>query len=125
MGSIDNQVYLIGGGNYGGDSLTSSEILSPGSDITTEGFKLEYDTWGACNIATDDNQLIITGGEGTKKTVSLYNREGWVRNLASLNTGRSGHACGKFKNSDNDVVYLVSGGYGDVDYLSSTVILLD
>ena len=38
--STDNQVYLIGGIG----SSETSEILTPGSDTTTKGFKLEYKT---------------------------------------------------------------------------------
>ena len=36
--------------------------------------------------------MFITGG-GAQETVSLYGTSGWVRDIASLNIGRSEHAC--------------------------------
>ena len=36
--------------------------------------------------------MFITGG-GAQEIVSLYGTSGWVRDIASLNIGRSEHAC--------------------------------
>ena len=93
----------------------------------------------ACSITPDDDTLIMTGGQYTMNTVSLYNRRGWVKNLDSLSTGRRLHACGYYKNNDGDTVrnmisfsilinmmyqvYLVTGGYDGNYRLSSTEIL--
>ena len=63
----------------------------------------------ACGIATDDNELIVTGcrdtttGTGTRR-VSVYNKTGWLRDIASLNVARRYHACGRFRNNDNNMV---------------------
>ena len=37
--------------------------------------------------------------------VSVYNEEGWVEDLPSLNLGRSNHGCGHFMNADYKMVY--------------------
>ena len=63
----------------------------------------------ACSIPTDDNELIITGGYPTNSdyvasTVDVYNINGWVRDLPSLNDRRRNHACGKFKSQSGDTV---------------------
>ena len=43
--SVNNQIYLIGGtGTYNVVSRTTSEIVSPSSSSTTEGFELKYNT---------------------------------------------------------------------------------
>ena len=58
----------------------------------------------ACSITPDDDNLIMTGGVFTMKTVSLYNRQGWVKDLARLNTGRGYHTCGHYRNNNGDTV---------------------
>ena len=58
----------------------------------------------ACSIPTDDNEVIITGGVDTLSTVSLYNINGWIRDLPSLNTGRFVHACGQYKSQNGNTV---------------------
>ena len=62
--------------------------------------------------------------------------------LPALNTGRDGHGCGHYINNDDKMVfiagnhyylyyylcfqvYLVTGGIGGGDYLSSTEVLVD
>ena len=52
----------------------------------------------ACGIP-DGEQLIITGGvsEGRNiDNVHVYDTNGWVRDLPSLNLARSDHACASF-----------------------------
>ena len=56
----------------------------------------------ACSIEFEDH-LIITGGFFTEITVSIYNDDGWVQDLANLNTGRRCHSCSHYT-SDNDLV---------------------
>ena len=58
----------------------------------------------ACSISPDDDTMIMTGGYDTLKTVSLYDRQGWSRDLANLNTGRKSHACGHFANNIGEKV---------------------
>ena len=47
---------------------------------------------GACSIPQGD-QIILTGGGETRKTVSRYDKDGWMRDMPSLNQGRYGHGC--------------------------------
>ena len=59
----------------------------------------------ACSIPLEDKAL-ITGGEyiDTRTTVSEYNTDGWVRDLAPLTQGRSRHACTSFLSATGDRV---------------------
>ena len=49
----------------------------------------------ACAIAAGD-AVVITGGIGDYKTVSVYTVEGWQEDLPSLNIGRIRHACSSY-----------------------------
>ena len=64
----------------------------------------------ACAIPDPDNeeQLIITGGKDTLKTVSVYKEEaGWQRDLTPLNQGRYAHACGSYVHGGKKVAVLI------------------
>ena len=95
--ATDTGLYIIGGWN--GGEKTSEKILPDGS--VEEGFALRYSTSFSCAIPDPDNdEVIITGGvddnltTGTLYTrVSVYNEQGWSRDLAPLATGRRFHAC--------------------------------
>ena len=48
----------------------------------------------ACAIADPAGpSVVVTGGYNTKNTVSRYNRNGWVEDLAKLIVGRYSHGC--------------------------------
>ena len=56
----------------------------------------------ACGIPDQEtDSIIVTGGVRTQTRVSQYDRNGFVKNLASLNTGRDSHGCAQF--TDNGV----------------------
>ena len=57
----------------------------------------------ACSIQLKE-LVIITGGKLTANKATVYNTEGWVEDLPSLNMGRYSHGCGHFVNMDNQVV---------------------
>ena len=66
-----------------------------------------FDRW-ACAIPDPDNEeVIITGGEDTMTTVSVYNETGWQRDLAPLNQGREDHACGSYVNGGKKVNHIM------------------
>ena len=56
----------------------------------------------AC-IIPDEEVVIITGGEHTLNTVSVYNVEGWQQDLPPLNTGRYYHACSSYWSGERRV----------------------
>ena len=58
----------------------------------------------ACSIQEDD-RVIITGGH-SDKTVSVYDENGWVEDLSSLNLGRRGHACTSFISKGEEVCFM-------------------
>ena len=59
----------------------------------------------ACAITLDDDRIIITGGEYySQKVVSLYDNQGWIEDLASLNFERYHHACGHYRDDNGNTV---------------------
>ena len=50
-----------------------------------------------------EKEVVVTGGTDDF-AVSVYNKDGFVKDLPSLNQGRSNHGCGHFVNTDNKVV---------------------
>ena len=58
----------------------------------------------ACAIEDPDTEtVVITGGQDTSTTVSVYGRQGWVEDLPSLNTERFTHACTSYKTAETRV----------------------
>ena len=56
----------------------------------------------ACSIP-DEESVIITGGEDTLTTVSVYTVEGWQKDLPNLNTRRYYHACSSYSTDERRV----------------------
>ena len=46
--------------------------------------------------------MFLTGG-GAQEVVSLYDSSGWVRDIASLNIGRSEHGCAGYYSEEGMV----------------------
>ena len=59
----------------------------------------------ACSIEDPDTEtVVITGGyDDTSTTVSVYGRQGWVKDLQPLNTGRLLHACTSYMSAGTRV----------------------
>ena len=56
----------------------------------------------SCGIPDPETDtIIVTGGQDTETRVSQYDRNGFVKNLPSLNTVRRFHSCAQF--TDNGV----------------------
>jgi len=106
----DNGTYLIGGNDWEGmvNGMTTT-LMKP--DGTQEpGFPLLDKINEACAIPTEDTG-ILTGGHKTHNLVSVYNVEGWQRDLPPLNTGRWNHACSSYW-ADERRILIVMGGWG-------------
>ena len=61
---------------------------------------------GACGIELEDT-VIMTGGVIDSKertTVSIYDKDGWVRDLPNLQTVRKKHGCGHYIDDSNNLV---------------------
>ena len=61
---------------------------------------------GACSIELED-KVILTGGviDGDDSlTVSIYDRNGWLRDLPNLQSIRRDHGCGHYVDNRNRVV---------------------
>jgi len=65
----------------------------------------------------------LSPGTNPKNKASVYNMDGWVQDLPDLNQGRYKHGCGHYVDNDNNLVYLVTGGWSGVIDLLSTEIL--
>lgn len=122
---------LLGGPGGGSASLRSSELLKLDGSSTSSSFGLEYNLDNSCGIDLEDNTFLVTGGYDSsvqynaRKSVSLYSTTGFQHDLSSLNTGRYGHACGKY-DDDGSRVYFVAGGWNDHKlYIDSTEIYKD
>ena len=50
--------------------------------------------------------MIVTGGYFDPNRVSIYNDDGWVENMPSLNSGRRAHGCGHYFNIAEQLVLL-------------------
>ena len=55
-----------------------------------------------------EEMVILTGGYYTENKVTVYNTEGWVEDMPSLNQGRYDHGCAAFA-GDNGQVLLRKG----------------
>ena len=66
----------------------------------------------SCSIQFDD-YVIITGGSDiwwqitVQDTVSVYDDNGWVKDLAPLLVAVYGHACGYYYNGENNLVLFI------------------
>ena len=61
---------------------------------------------GACSIELED-KVILTGGviDGVdSSTVSIYDNNGWLRDLPNLQSIRRDHGCGHYVDDSNRVV---------------------
>ena len=61
---------------------------------------------GASSIELED-KVILTGGvidSEESSTVSIYGRDGWLRDLQNLQSIRRSHGCGHYVDDSNRVV---------------------
>ena len=98
--------YLMGG--Y--QNERQNVLVKPdGSEVL--GFDLKYDTVMACGIDVPENDTVVVtgGGDGSiavyyerpqrgtpTSRVTVYNENGWVRDLPNLLTARVAHSCTSF-----------------------------
>ena len=115
-----NGVHLLGEHNptpgvrlLGGRwSEWSSEFVVLDGAGSVPGFGLIGPTLGSCGVDMGDLYVVI-GGENTKlgggalRNVTLYNDDGFVRNLPDLVMGRFYHACAGFQDINGDMVGLI------------------
>ena len=100
-------ILLLGG--Y--DSGDSTELVTSGgtssqfslNDKVRLGFtgKRKYDDNMICSYAcaiNNGSEVVLTGGFGNRRDVSVYSMSGFVRNLPDLNVGRQYHACARYQN---------------------------
>jgi len=117
----DGGVQLISG--YGSDSYYTTEVVTltesqPGPSLGN------YRPVEACAIQLPE-YAIITGGQWSRHSVKKIDENGLsADSLPDLNTGRQFHACG-FYYKNNNLVYLVTGGFDGSSNIISTELLVE
>ena len=56
----------------------------------------------ACSIE-EEQSVVVTGGAQSKQTVRRYLMNGQSQALPNFREGRYGHACGHFKNANEEI----------------------
>jgi len=124
-------VVLMGGDDRGGyGSSTTSELVQMGGEQGELSFPMQHKTERACSMPDlTSPTVIITGGWDTTKLyttkrVSRYGTLGFIEDLPSSVVGRYGHGCGSYlREADGTQVFLVAGGYGQNNFITSTEVL--
>jgi len=101
------EVLLLGG--QASSSKTTSERVSADGSSSSTAFVIAQ-TFDSCGINLG-NTYVVTGGQDLRTTVIQYSLTGGRTNLPSLRTGRYGHACSHFLDSNGVANLLVTGGY--------------
>ena len=119
-----NNSLVLTGGYRGYDSLTSIEMLSPNTTAKTLSVKLPTGFSDHCQVPWDSEEFLVTGGSGGSYRDESYFinvRTNQRTNGPSLNTARSGHACGELEVNGKSFIIVTGGSYSA--YLRSTEVL--
>jgi len=115
----DGKIQLMSGNPSDIEDGKSTEVVDLEAKTSVSGFDLIEDySSHTCGIQPGD-YVVITGYKN-----DVYDINGFVKSFPSLNTPRKSHGCGHYKNNDNKVVYLVTGGWIG-EYLDSTELLIE
>ena len=87
---------------------TSKFVVMDGAG-SVPGFNMIGDTLGSCGVDMGDLYVVIGGAVkgGALRNVTLYNDDGFVRNLPDLVMGRFYHACAGFQDINGDMVGVI------------------
>jgi len=111
--------------NDNGIILMAGTVSSSVELLTSEGSELlshSYTQSWTCGIPMDQ-QIVIIGGRPEFNLAQIWDQSGLVETLPDLNEGRTGPACGQYEDDMYGQVFVVAGGFGGSDYLSSTEVL--
>jgi len=115
----DGKIQLMSGQSPTIQNAKSTEIVDLKAKTSVPGYDLINNFYGSrCGIQPGDF-VVATGYEN-----EVYDINGFVKSLPSLNTPRDSHGCGHYINNENQVVYLVTGGWIG-EYLDSTELLIE
>ena len=118
---LPNGTLFILGGEYGDNSLTTTEVLVD-NDYFDYGIDLPEEFYKHCAVLVNSTHLIIAGGlsdaEAKNSTYLLDIDSGSWDRTDDLIAARYWHSCGLV---GNDKV-VAAGGYNGADYLASTEI---
>ena len=116
--SMPEGVYIFGGW---GKSKTNWEWLPSGTNQWKSGnIGIPGGFSSGCAIQINDNDILLIGGDGTRKRVLKFNTT--AQEFTSLGDvliqGRYHHACTRMEDK-----IVIAGGYGSGNYLKSTEII--
>ena len=98
--ATDNAVLLIGG-----DYSNTTEWIPVDGSPAQEGPFTTRHGWGHCTIQISDDIIVLTGGSYTEDIVAQYQlSDGTKTALTSMGQPRYEHACGAYKDTDDQQV---------------------
>jgi len=120
----DGKIQLMSSDKF--EERNSTEVVDLNAKTSVPGFDLKdyVHSYGDCSFQPGD-YVVITGSYTGNQ---VYDINGFVKTLPSLNCQRSAHGCGYYKNNDNKLVYLVTGGRGGgvcAENLDTTELLIE
>merc|ERR1711971_1070805 len=105
----EDAILLIGGFQ---SPKTTEWIPVNGSAAQQEPFLVRHGQ-AHCTIRISDDLIVVTGGDNARYWVTQYQLpDGTETPLTSMGTPRWQHACGVYRDADNQQVLLVTGGMG-------------
>ena len=104
--SLSDAVLLIGG--TATDGTWDTELIpADGSSPSPGPFKSRLlHGHDHCSIQMSEDTFIMTGGSNSERVVTKYTMNGENEFLPVLHQGRSNHACGSYRQGDNQVSFL-------------------
>jgi len=118
--TIGDAILLIGGED--GDAKTTELIPGDGSAAQSGPFTVRH-SLKHCAIKTVGDYIVLTGGKYTPSYTTEYRTTDRLgeKALKPLVQPRSGHACGYYRDDQDTMILLVTGGLDEAgNILSST-----
>ena len=104
--AVLGDLLLLLGGVY---SPHTTELVPLYGGVSQPGFPLETARYGHCSIQVSQTVIVLTGGAAMDSLVTEYSdiqlgQEVTIRELPTLNFGRSHHACGLYETEGSQVL---------------------
>ena len=115
----NGSLVIIGGKNPAGRSLPTSEILVEGKFLPSTMWPIAF--WGHCIAQLNTTHAFVAGGrnndddEDIRAAYDFRLSEGYWTWVTDMNSGRSGHVCGKVEDARGNLAVVVAGGKGNLE----------
>jgi len=118
---LENQIYVVGGGNGNGSVFADTQIYDPATNTWSKGVPLPIATGSGCAAVVNNVLYFIGGGTGSGSphytdAVWAYNpkTKAWSSKAPMPTTAEAGAVCVVEKG-----IIWVMGGYGDGSFLAT------